>query len=87
MARIKRYFKSTIYNFSPLGMCDQSNFSVPHNQMVRQLEYNGSGLYDTGLLVYYKFADRPNPTNLAPKYFGDPTPVVNARVAYYIDEN
>lgn len=87
MARIKQYFTSSLENFSPLGMCDQSNFCVPHNEMVHQMEYNGAGLYDTGLLVYRKFADKPNPTNLAPKFFGDPIPVQNARISYYVDED
>lgn len=87
MAKIKRYFTASLNKFSPLGMCDQSNFSVPHKDMIRQMEYNGAGLFDTGLLVYKKFADRPNLSNLAPKFFGDPTPVINARMAYYVDED
>lgn len=87
MARIKKLFRSSINSFSPIGMCDQSNFIVPHKDLVWQMEYNGAGLFNTGLLVYKKFVDKPNPTNLAPKFYGDPKPVMNARPSYYIDES
>ena len=86
MRGFKKYFKSSVNNFSPIGMCDQTNFMVPHNRMVWQLEYNSQGLYNTGLLVYDKFADKPNPTNLAPKFFGDPKPILNASPSYYIKQ-
>jgi hypothetical protein len=58
---------------------DQSGAMVMHDDLVRQMEYGGSGLYWTGFWVYRDFADKPNPQNLAPRISNDPKPIPHPR--------
>lgn len=64
---------------SASAQCDNSGFIVMHKDLVKQMEYSGSGLYWTGYLVYKDFYDKPNPQNLAPRLYGDPKTVDNPR--------
>lgn len=52
---------------------------VAHRDLIKQMEYCGSGLRWTGFYVHHKFADQPNPQNLVPYIRLDPVPLPNAR--------
>lgn len=83
MKRIKTVHYS-LKNPRPTGQCDYSGFLCMHHDLVPQYEYSGSGLYNTGFLVYKKFADKPNPALQTPTNVGgDPKPVINARPYKY----
>jgi len=61
------------------AVCDISGFRVMHHNLVHQMEYNGEGLYDTGLMVEKRFATRPNPQNMTPYIGPDMKPVPDPR--------
>lgn len=65
--------------YFPVGRCDASFQIVKHKDLAKQYEYAGKGLVDTGMMVYKKLLDKPNPQNLAPKIKIDPMPVRRAR--------
>ena len=44
-----------------VGRCAKSNFMVPRNELVKQMEWRGDSLVWTGHWVWNKFADKPNP--------------------------
>lgn len=58
-----------------VGRCQISNFIVPRNELVKQMQYAGNALVWTGLYVWYKFADKPNPSLLTPLLKADPAPI------------
>lgn len=62
---------------SPRGIatCDFSGLMTRHADLVRQMEYSGSGLYWTGFMVHPKFSQAPQPQNLAPLIRLDPVPL------------
>lgn len=62
-----------------VGRCDYTGFIVKYTDLVKQYEYAGDGIYDTGYLVHKDFVDQPNPQNLVPILKLDPVPVLNAR--------
>lgn len=62
-----------------LGMCDYSGLTVRHADLCKQYEYRGRGLVWTGLWVYKKFLDKPNPQNLTPIITVDPIPLQHPR--------
>ena len=47
-----------------IARCDYSGLMVRHADLIRQMEYRGTGLVWTGFLVHPKFADKPNSQNL-----------------------
>lgn len=57
------------------AMCDYSGLLCMHDELVRQMEYRGTGLVWTGFFVNPRFADKPNPQNLTPLLRPDPIPV------------
>lgn len=79
-----KYVKATRAKVRPVGACDYTGFLVDHKDLVPQMDYNGKGLYDTGLLVYKKFVSDPQPQHLAPKIYKDPKPVPTPRGAPWI---
>lgn len=74
-----KYTKMRKDNPRAYGLCDYSGMDVRHMDMVRQMEYRGSGLVWTGFYVNSRFADIPNPQNLSPLIRLDPVPVNNPR--------
>lgn len=65
----------------PIGVAreDKGNFIIPRNELVKQMEYGGTGLYFTGHYVWNRFVDKPNPQLLAPRLTLDPVPNPNPR--------
>jgi hypothetical protein len=61
------------------AVCDVSGFRVMHHNLVPEMEYNGAGLYNTGMLVEKRFVTRPNPQNMTPYIGPDMKPVPNPR--------
>lgn len=61
------------------AMCDYSGFRVMHYNLVKQMEYNASGLYWTGYYVEKRFADIPNQQHLSPYTGADPYPIQHPR--------
>lgn len=69
----------------PYGVCDLTGMIVPRKDLVPQMQLSRTGLYDTGMLVYYKYADIPDTHDLSPgDSKGDPTPVENPRPDYQL---
>lgn len=64
------------------AMCDRTGITCRKQDLVKQMEYNGSGLYWTGLYVHKNVAYKPNPASLIPPVFKDPRSVLNTRVPY-----
>ena len=58
-----------------VGRCDKSNFIVPRDELVRQMEWRGDRLVWTGFMVWSRFADAPNPQLRPPKLGADPVPL------------
>jgi hypothetical protein len=61
------------------AVCDVSGFRVMHENLVSEMEYNGAGLYATGMMVEKRFVTRPNPQNMTPFIGPDMKPVSNPR--------
>lgn len=74
-----RYTRMSKSNPLGIGRCDYSGLMVAHRDLCKQMAYSGKGLYWTGLWVYKKFLDDPNPQNMAPKLRADPVPLKHAR--------
>jgi hypothetical protein len=68
-----------------IALCDYSGLMVRHADLIRQMEYRGTGLVWTGFLVYKKFADKPNAQNLTPLIKLDPVPLPNSRPDSEVD--
>ncbi len=86
--RVRNHGKYTKMNKnSPRGIarCDYSGLMVRHSDLVRQMEYRGTGLVWTGYMVNPKFLDEPNPQNLTPRIKLDPVPITSARPDSQID--
>lgn len=75
--------KGSLNNIQPLGQCDFTQYLCNHKDLRWYMEYNSTGLYNTGLLVHKDFLFKPNPSNLLPQLHTDPTPVKNARPCWY----
>ena len=67
------------YKVVGTAQCDYSSFPISLKDQVRQMEYDGQGLYYTGFLVHKKFADIPQQQLLKPKVYKDPIPIRDAR--------
>jgi hypothetical protein len=74
-----KYTYSSFDNPEPLARCDYSGLMCRHDEMVKQMEYNATGLYWTGYMVNPRFADLPQPHHLMPPVKIDPEPVMLAR--------
>jgi len=74
-----KYTKTSKNNPQAVGLCDYSGALCRRVDMVKQKQYAGQGLIDTGLLINPKYADVPNPQSMTPLFKLDPVPIVNAR--------
>lgn len=73
---------------SAFAICDRCNGLYNHKDLRFQFEYNGTGLYNTRMLVCERCLDVPQAQFLNPILQPDPLPVVNPRVpAYSVQEN
>lgn len=59
--------------------CDQTDFVVGNNELVKQKEYQGTALVWNGLWVAKQYADKPNPSAMTPVLKADPKPIPNPR--------
>jgi hypothetical protein len=59
--------------------CDQTDFVVGNNELVKQMQYQGTTLVWTGLWVAKQYADKPNPSAMTPVLKADPKPLRNPR--------
>ncbi len=66
-------------NPDAVGRCDRSGLICNYSDLVKQMDYIGSGLVWTGLYVNRYFADIPNPQGLNPVIKLDPVPVDHPR--------
>lgn len=85
-----KYVDIDMDNFEPFKVCDASFFPFNASDTGFQYEYNATGLYNTGFIVGNEFMDEPNPQALAPRVYGDPTPVNNPRTfppAFFAEDN
>ncbi len=57
--------------------CQQTDFVVGNNQLVKQYQYQGTSLVWTGLWVAAQYADKPNPSAMTPILKADPQPIPN----------
>lgn len=74
-----KYTKVNFNSPEAIARCDYSGMMVRHKDMIKQMEYNATGLYWTGWMVNPKFADKPQPQHLMPLVKIDPEPVYMAR--------
>jgi hypothetical protein len=74
-----KYTKIDSSNIKAVGRCDRSGYLCRREDLVKQMEYSGTGLYWTGLWVLKKFLDKPNPALLAPPIKADPKPIKDPR--------
>ncbi len=72
MARHGKYSNYNPQDPRAAAMDDYSGFLCPHNELVRQMEYRGSGLVWTSFMVNLRFMDKPNPQYLTPVLTPDP---------------
>jgi hypothetical protein len=84
MGRQGKYVRTNRQHPTGIAKCDRSGLIVNHKDLCKQMEYSGAGLYWTGLWVYKKFIDKPNPQNLAPRVKIDPVPLEHARPSWMV---
>jgi len=70
------------------AVCDRCGCWYNLADLVPELQYNGTGIYNTGFLVCTRTCqDITNPQQLSPIIPPDPMPVLNPRVEpYFLDE-
>lgn len=86
--RIRNHGKYTkMRKNDPRGIarCDYSGLMVAHSTLKRQMQYTGTGLVWTGLMVDPRFADVPNPQELVPLIKLDPVPLKDPRPDSVVD--
>jgi hypothetical protein len=66
-------------NPDAVARCDRSGQLCNYNDLVKQMDYRGTGLIWTGLYVNKHFLDVPNPQSLNPILKPDPVPVEHPR--------
>ncbi len=80
-----KYTKMSMRDPRGIARCDYSGLMVRHADLVKQMQYRGTGLVWTGLMVSPKFADLPNAQDLIPLIKLDPVPLINPRPDSQID--
>jgi hypothetical protein len=80
-----KYTKMRMKDPRGIARCDYSGLMVRHSDLVKQMQYRGTGLVWTGLMVAPQFADKPNPQELIPLIRLDPVPLENPRPDSQID--
>lgn len=81
-----QYYNIDIRRPVPLAMCDHSFKKVPHNELVKQMEWRGNQLVWTGLMVHYTEVDEPQPQLRPPPVIRDQKPIKNPRPMLYRTE-
>lgn len=77
-----KYIKINPDNPDAVARCDRSGLVGNYGDLVKQMDYRGSGLIWTGLYVNKAFVDKPNPQGLNPVLKPDPVPVEHPRPWY-----
>ena len=72
---VGKYQKFSFKRPRARAVCQISGLDCMREDMVKQMEYAGNGLYWKGIWVNKKFADKPNPSLLAPRICADPYPI------------
>jgi hypothetical protein len=80
-----KYTKMSMKDPRGIARCDYSGLMVRHCDLQKQMQYRGTGLVWTGLMVAPQFADVPNPQDLIPLIRLDPVPLNNPRPDSQID--
>lgn len=74
-------------NPQAFAVCDRCGGWRNLVNLIPEVQYNGTGLYNTGFLVCQRCLDIPQPQLLSPIIPPDPMPVLNPRVEpYFLDE-
>ena len=76
---IGKYTNPSLENPTAIARCDFSGLMCQYDPMIKQMEYNATGLYWTGYKVNPRFADKPNAHRLMPTVKIDPEPVMEGR--------
>ncbi len=79
LPRNGKYYSVNPRRPQAVGMCDLMGIRVNYNELVKQMEFRGTGLVWTGLWVAKRFMDKPNPQNLNPIVRLDPKPLQHPR--------
>jgi hypothetical protein len=74
-----RFVKIDPDNPDAVARCDRSGQLCNHQDLVKQMDFRGSGIVWTGLYVNKYFLDEPNPQSMNPVIMPDPIPVQNPR--------
>jgi len=74
-----KYTKMRLKDPRGIARCDYSGLMVRHADLKKQMQYRGTGLVWTGLMVAPQFADIPNAQELIPIIRLDPVPLNNPR--------
>lgn len=74
-----RWVKIDENNPDAVARCDRSGQLCNYNDLVKQMDFRGSGLVWTGLYVNKYFLDVPNPQSLNPIIRPDPVPLQHPR--------
>lgn len=74
-----KWVKIRANNPDAVARCDRSGQLCNYSDLVKQMDYRGTGLIWTGLYVNKYFLDEPNPQNLNPVIKRDPVPLEHPR--------
>lgn len=80
-----KYTKMSKHDPRGIARCDYSGLMVRHSDLIKQMQYRGTGLVWTGLMVSPKFADLPNAQELIPLIKLDPIPLKTPRPDSQVD--
>jgi len=80
-----KYTKMRLKDPRGIARCDYSGLMVRHADLKKQMQYRGTGLVWTGLMVAPQFEDLPNAQELIPLIKLDPVPLNNPRPDSQID--
>ena len=80
-----KYTKMNMRDPKGIARCDYSGLMVRHADLKKQMQYRGTGLVWTGLMVAPQFEDTPNAQDLIPLIKLDPVPLKNPRTDSQVD--
>lgn len=84
MTRRGRIPEIDINNLDCWGKCDRTGRAVMYKDLKPQMEYAGTALYWTGMMVAEEYLDEPNPQLCTPPIKADPIPIENPRYWHLI---
>ena len=73
-------------NPAAFGVCDRDGFWYNHRDLVWQYEWRGASLQNTRILVCKNCLDTPQEQLRAIVVPADPTPIINARTEWFLDD-